>query len=62
MFIPGRPVLVQHAPANFQAPNYPAGAANVQALNNPASAANPEAPNNSAIQVIIPARIQSIPQ
>ena len=64
---------VQHAPANVQAPNNPAGAANRQALNNPAgaanlqapnnpaSAANPHAPNNPAIQVVIPARIQAVP-
>jgi len=73
MFIPGTPVRVQHAPANVQTPNNPAGAANLQvpnnpagaanlhALNNPAGAVNPQAPNNPAIQVIIPARIQAVP-
>jgi len=73
MFIPGTPVRVQHAPANvqapnnpagaadLQAPNNPAGAANLQAPNNPAGAANPQAPNNPAIQVVIPARIQAVP-
>jgi len=73
MFIPGTPVLVQHAAANvqalnnpagaadLQAPNNPAGAANLQAPNNPAGAANPQAPNNPAIQVVIPARIQAVP-
>jgi len=61
MFIPGTPVRVQHASANVQAPNNPAGAANLQAPNNPAGAANPQAPYNPAIQVIIPARIQAVP-
>ena len=49
MFIPGTPVRVQHAPANVQAPNNPAGAADLQA------------PNNPAIQVVIPAQIQAVP-
>jgi len=49
MFIPGTPVRVQHAPANVQAPN------------NPAGAANPQASNNPAIQVVILARIQAVP-
>jgi len=73
MFIPGTPVGVQHAPANVQAPNNPAGAADLQAPNNPAGAANlqgpnnpagtanPQARNNPAIQVLIPARIQAVP-
>jgi hypothetical protein len=61
MFIPGTPVRVQHAPANVQAPNNPAGAADLQAPNNPAGAANLQAPNNPAIQVVIPARIQAVP-
>jgi hypothetical protein len=73
MFIPGTPVRVQHAPANvqapnnpagaadLQAPNNPAGAADLQAPNNPAGAANLQAPNNPAIQVVIPARIQAVP-
>ena len=43
MLIPGMPVLVQHAPANVEAPN------------NPPGSANPQAPNNPAIQVVIPA-------
>jgi len=73
MFIPDTPVRDQHASANVQAPNNPAGAAdlqapnnpasaaNHQAPNNPASAANPQAPNNPAIQVVIPAQIQAVP-
>jgi len=61
MFIPGTPVRVQHASANVQAPNNPAGAADLQAPNNPARAANPQAPNNPAIQVVFPARIQAVP-
>jgi len=44
--IPGTPVRVQHAPANVQAPNNPAGAANLPAPNDPAGAANLQAPNN----------------
>jgi len=61
MFILGTPVRVQHAPANIQAPNNPAGAADLQATNNPAGAANPQVPNNPAIQLVIPARIQAVP-
>jgi len=66
-------VRVQHAPANVQAPNNPAGAAdpqapnnpsgtaNLQGSNNPAGAANPQAPINPAIKEVIPARIQAAP-
>jgi len=73
MFIPGPPVRVQHAPANVQGPNSPAGAANLNARNNPpravtpaapnnlAVAANPQVPNNPAIQLSIPQRIQGVP-
>ena len=73
MFVPGTPVRVQHASANVQAPNNPAGAADLQALNNPAGAANlqapnnpagaanPQAPNNPAILVVFPARIPAVP-
>jgi len=48
MFIPGTPVGVQHAPANVQAPNNPAGAADLQAPNNPAGAVDLQAANNPA--------------
>jgi len=48
MFIPGTPVRVQHAPANVQAPNNPAGAADLQAPNNPAGVANLQAPKYPA--------------